>query len=190
MNRKVSHYNNPRMSEAELIKSCISGNSLAQKQLYEKYNRKMMGVCLRYAGDYDEAKDILQDGFIKLFEKLGTFSGTGSFEGWMRRIFVNTSLDYHRRTKQERQMLDIDDVGFFLSVKELITDEMAAEDLMKILQRIPVGYRTVFNLFAIEGYSHKEISEMLGITESTSKSQYSRAREFLKNILEKQGISR
>ena len=168
------------MSEADLIKACISGNPLAQKQLYEKYSRKMMGVCLRYAGNYDEAKDILQDGFIKLFEKLDTFSGTGSFEGWMRRIFVNTSLDYYRRSKQERQMLDIDDVGFFLSVKELVTDEIAAEDLMKILQSIPAGYRTVFNLFAIEGYSHKEIGEMLGITESTSKSQYSRARDFLK----------
>lgn len=178
------------MSEADLIKACISGNPLAQKQLYEKYSRKMMGVCLRYAGDYDEAKDILQDGFIKLFEKLNTFSGTGSFEGWMRRIFVNTSLDYFRKNKQEKQMLDIDDVGFFLSVKELITDEIAAEDLMKMLQRIPAGYRTVFNLFAIEGYSHKEIGEMLGITESTSKSQYSRAREFLKNILEKQGLNR
>lgn len=176
------------MSEAELIKECIAGKSLAQKQLYQTYSRKMMGVCLRYAGNYDEAKDVLQEGFIKLFEKLGTFSGTGSFEGWMRRIFVNTALDAYRKNKQERQLLDIDDVGYFLSVKELVTDEMAAEDLMKVLQKIPVGYRTVFNMFAIEGYSHKEIGEMLGITESTSKSQYSRARDFLKNILEKQGI--
>jgi RNA polymerase sigma-70 factor (ECF subfamily) len=101
---------------------------------------------------------------------------------------VNTALDAYRKNKQERQLLDIDDVGYFLSVKELVTDEMAAEDLMKILQKIPIGYRTVFNMFAIEGYSHKEIGEMLGITESTSKSQYSRARDFLKNILEKQGI--
>ena len=147
-----------------------------------------MGVCLRYTGNYDEAKDVLQDGFIKLFEKLGTFNGTGSFEGWMRRIFVNTALDAYRKNKQERQLLDIDDVVYFLSVKELVTDKMAAEDLMKILQKIPVGYRTVFNMFAIEGYSHKEIGELLGITESTSKSQYSRARDFLKNILEKQGI--
>jgi RNA polymerase sigma-70 factor (ECF subfamily) len=143
---------------------------------------------MRYAGNYDEAKDVLQDGFIKLFEKLKTFSGTGSFEGWMRRIFVNTALDAYRKNKQERQLLDIDDVSYFLSVKELVTDEMAAEDLMKILQKIPAGYRTVFNMFAIEGYSHKEIGDMLGITESTSKSQYSRARDFLKNILEKQGI--
>lgn len=176
------------MSEAELIKECIAGKPLAQKQLYQTYNRKMMGVCLRYTGNYNEAKDVLQDGFIKLFEKLGTFNGTGSFEGWMRRIFVNTALDAYRKNKQERQLLDIDDLGYFLSVKELVTDEMAAEDLMKILQKIPLGYRTVFNLFAIEGYSHKEIGEMLGITESTSKSQYSRARDFLKNILEKQGI--
>jgi RNA polymerase sigma-70 factor (ECF subfamily) len=176
------------MSEAELIKECIAGNPLAQKQLYQTYSRKMMGVCMRYAGNYDEAKDVLQDGFIKLFEKLKTFSGTGSFEGWMRRIFVNTALDAYRKNKQERQLLDIDDVSYFLSVKELVTDEMAAEDLMKILQKIPAGYRTVFNMFAIEGYSHKEIGDMLGITESTSKSQYSRARDFLKNILEKQGI--
>jgi RNA polymerase sigma-70 factor (ECF subfamily) len=176
------------MSEAELIKESIAGNSLAQKQLYQIYSRKMMGVCLRYTSNYDEANDVLQDGFIKLFEKLGTYSGTGSFEGWMRRIFVNTALDAYRKNKQERQLLDIDDVGYFLSVKELVTDEMAAEDLMKILQKIPIGYRTVFNMFAIEGYSHKEIGEMLGITESTSKSQYSRARDFLKNILEKQGI--
>jgi len=177
------------MSETELIKECIAGKPLAQKQLYQQYSRKMMGVCLRYAGSYDEAKDILQDGFIKLFEKLGSYSGTGSFEGWMRRIFVNTALDAYRRNKQERQLLDIDDVGYFLSVKELVTDEMAAEDLMKILQKIPAGYRAVFNLFAIEGYSHKEIGEMLGITESTSKSQYSRARDFLKNILETQKLT-
>lgn len=178
------------MSDEALIQSCKQGNPLAQKQLYEKYSRKMMGVCLRYAGNRDEAQDILQDGFIKLFEKLETFSGTGSFEGWMRRIFVNTALDHLRRNKQERNLLDIDDVGFFLSVKELVTDEIAAEDLMKILQSIPIGYRTVFNLFAIEGYSHKEIGDMLGITESTSKSQYSRARDFLKNILEKQGMNK
>lgn len=177
------------MSEAELIKQCIAGKPLAQKQLYEQYSRKMMGVCMRYAGNYDEAKDVLQDGFIKLFEKLSTYSGTGSFEGWMRRIFVNTALDAYRKNKQERALLDIDDVGYYLSVKELVTDEMAAEDLMKILQTIPTGYRAVFNMFAIEGYSHKEIGEMLGITESTSKSQYSRARDFLKNILEKQKLT-
>lgn len=177
------------MQEDELIKQSIEGNSLAQKQLYDKYSRKMMGVCLRYASSTDEAQDVLQDGFIKLFEKLESYSGTGSFEGWMRRIFVNTALDAYRKNKQERQTLDIDDVGYFLSVKELITDKIAAEDLMKVLQKIPAGYRTVFNLYAIEGYSHKEIGEMLEISESTSKSQYSRAREFLKKIIETQNLA-
>lgn len=177
------------MLEDELIKQCIAGNPLSQKQLYEKYSRKMMGVCMRYAENYEEAQDVLQDGFIKLFEKLDSYSGSGSFEGWMRRLFVNTALDAYRKNKQERQTLDIDDVGYFLSEKELVTDKIAAEDLLKILQKIPTGYRAVFNMYAIEGYSHKEIGEMLGISESTSKSQYSRAREFLRNIIETQNLA-
>lgn len=176
------------MTDEELIKACIEGNTNAQKRLYDHFSRKMMGVCLRYSGDYEEAQDILQEGFIKVFDKLDTFNGKGSFEGWIRRIFVNTALDAYRKNKQNRHTQDIDEVGYAISSSEDIVSDMSAEDLLKILQKIPPGYQVVFNLYVIEGYSHKEIAEQLGISESTSKSQFSRARAYLMNILVKQDM--
>ncbi|HAA00502.1 MAG TPA: RNA polymerase [Flavobacteriales bacterium] len=176
------------MTDEQLIKECLSGRPSAQKTLYERFSRKMMGVCIRYSSSYEEAQDVLQDGFVKVFEKLGTYSGNGSFEGWVRRIMVNTALDSWRKNKQEREMQDIDEVGYGLSSGEDIVSNITAEDLLAILQTIPSGYRMVFNLYVIEGYSHKEIGEMLNITESTSKSQFSRARSYLMNILQKQNM--
>lgn len=176
------------MTDEQLIKECLSGRPSAQKTLYERFSRKMMGVCIRYSSSYEEAQDVLQDGFVKVFEKLGTYSGNGSFEGWVRRIMVNTALDSWRKNKQEREMQDIDEVGYGLSSGEDIVSNITAEDLLAILQTIPSGYRMVFNLYVIEGYSHKEIGEMLNITESTSKSQFSRARSYLLNILQKQNM--
>lgn len=176
------------MTDEQLIKECLSGRPSAQKTLYERFSRKMMGVCIRYSSSYEEAQDVLQDGFVKVFEKLGTYSGNGSFEGWVRRIMVNTALDSWRKNKQEREMQDIEEVGYGLSSGEDIVSNITAEDLLAILQTIPSGYRMVFNLYVIEGYSHKEIGEMLNITESTSKSQFSRARSYLMNILQKQNM--
>jgi RNA polymerase sigma-70 factor (ECF subfamily) len=174
------------MTETEIISACLRGDSVAQARLYNTYARKMMGVCLRYAANRDEAQDILQDGFIKVFEKLGTFQGQGSFEGWIRRIIVNTALDQYRKNKQRGPETDIDEIGWSIDSGSDTAATIHAGELLKILQKIPAGYRVVFNLFVIEGYSHKEIAEQLGVTENTSKTQFMRARAYLKNILETQ----
>lgn len=174
------------MTDEQLVRDCVAGNKVAQRTFYDKFASKMMGVCLRYAGSRDEAQDVLQDGFIKIFNKLPDFENKGSLEGWVRRIMVNTALDQYRKNK--KFLSDVDDVGFMLEKKDFIVETMNADDLLKTIQSIPEGYRVVFNLFAIEGYSHKEIADRLGVTESTSKSQFSRARKLLRDILEKNNI--
>ena len=168
-----------------MIEGCISGNPRAQKQLYDKFSGKMMGVCLRYCSNTDEAEDALQEGFVKVFTKISEFKRDGSFEGWIRRIMVNTALDLLRKNKKHTFNASIDDVNVHLSDGETALNQLAAEDLLMLLSKLPTGYRVVFNMFAIEGFSHKEIAEHLGVTESTSKSQYSRARAFLKESLER-----
>jgi RNA polymerase sigma factor (sigma-70 family) len=173
------------MDEAAMIEGCISGNPRAQKQLYDKFSGKMMGVCLRYCSNMDEAEDALQEGFVKVFTKISEFKRDGSFEGWIRRIMVNTSLDLLRKSKKHAFNASIDDVNVNLTDGETALNQLAAEDLLMLLSKLPAGYRVVFNMFAIEGFSHKEIAEHLGVTESTSKSQYSRARAFLKESLER-----
>jgi RNA polymerase sigma-70 factor (ECF subfamily) len=174
------------MTDEQLIDGCKARNPLAQRNLYEKYSRKMMAVCMRYADSREEAQDILQDGFVKVFEKIGTFQGQGSFDGWIRRIFVNTALDSIRRNRENRLLADIDDVGYSLDSGVSVDASINAEELMGILQKIPAGYRVVFNMFAIEGYSHKEIADQLGVSESTSKTQFLRAKAFLIKVLQKQ----
>ncbi|NOQ72308.1 MAG: sigma-70 family RNA polymerase sigma factor [Crocinitomix sp.] len=171
------------MTEEQLVKECISGNAVAHKKFYDLFARKMMGVCLRYSSNPDEAQDVLQDGFIKVFSKLPKFVNKGSLEGWVRRIMVNTALDQYRKNKKYQKDVEIDAVSFKLEQKDFIIETINANDLLKIIQTIPKGYRVVFNLFAIEGYSHKEIAEQLGVTESTSKSQYSRAKKMLRKLL-------
>jgi len=176
------------MTEESLIKKCASGNSLAQKTFYEKFAGKMMGVCLRYAKDYEEAQDIMQDAFIKIFGKLANYEKKGSLEGWVRRIVVNTALDSYRKNKKHQQNVGVDSVDYLLENKTFIIEELNANDLLAVIKTIPAGYQMVFNLFAIEGYSHREIAEKLNITESTSKSQYSRARKLLREILVEKNI--
>ena len=173
------------MTEDELIEGCLNNDSLAQKKLFNKYAPKMLGVCMRYNNNSAEAEDALQEGLIKVFQNLHSFSGSGSFEGWIRRIIVNTCLDSIRKNKNIKMHTPIDDVAYSLKSEQFILEGMAARDLIKILNKIPTGYRTVFNLYAIEGYSHKEIANELGITESTSKSQLSRARMVLRDIIKK-----
>ncbi|MDR2118381.1 MAG: sigma-70 family RNA polymerase sigma factor [Tannerellaceae bacterium] len=167
------------MNEQQLIDGCRRGNRLAQKTLYDAYSRKMMGVCLRYVNDRETARDLLQDGFVKVFGALDTYSGTGSFEGWMRKIFVNCALEYLRRSDVLRESVELDHTGELSGQEYSVIAEMSARELMDMVQELPSGFRTIFNLFAIEGFSHKEIGEMLSITESTSRSQYTRAKQVL-----------
>ena len=177
--------------EKQLIEGCKRGDRKAQKELYEMYSRKMMGVCLRYIGDRETARDLLQDGFIKVFTSIESYSGNGSFEGWIRKIFVNCALEYLRKSDVLREAvgfdLSIDQIGF----DDLIISEISASELLKLVQDLPNSLRAVFNLFAIEGYSHKEVAKMMDISESTSRSQYVRAKQLLQSrINELYGLER
>lgn len=178
------------MDDSALVKKCLKGDSRAQRALFEKFAPKMLGVCMRYAKNTQQAEDVLQDGFVKVFTKLSNYSGNGSLEGWIRRIIVNTALDEIRRNVKFQSNVNVDDVDYKLELDSHIVEGLAAEDLMKVVNDLPDGYRIVFNMFAIEGYSHKEIAMQLNISENTSKSQYSRARAYLKNKLEELGIER
>ena len=171
------------MTDEKLVTGCISKNPSAQKLLFERFSRKMMGVCLRYADRGEEAEDMLQNGFIRVFDKIETFRGSGSLEGWIRKIVVNESLTYLRKNKAMRLNVDIDDAKYMIPGNSHVGENMNEKDLLKMIQQLPIGFRTVFNMYAIEGYSHKEIAEQLGISEGTSKSQYSRARAHLQNML-------
>lgn len=162
-----------------LLAACKKGERQAQKALYESYAAKMMAVCMRYAHSTFEAEDMLQNGFVKIFGSIATFEGAGSFEGWMRRIMVNTAIEAYRKNKRSVETIAIDmvyDQGSFMAD----IGNLEAKDLMKLVQSLPNGYQMVFNLYAIEGYSHAEIAEQLGISEGASKSQLSRARSWLK----------
>ena len=138
-----------------------------------------MGVCLRYVDDRETARDLLQDGFVKVFTGLDSYAGSGSFEGWMRRIFVNCALEYLRRSDVLREATDLENTAELIHPDSSAISDLSAAELMQLVSELPTGFRTVFNMFAIEGYSHKEIGEMLGITESTSRSQYTRAKQLL-----------
>lgn len=167
------------MTEKQLIEGCRKGERLAQKELYDTYSRKMMGVCLRYVNDRETARDLLQDGFVKVFTGMDSYTGLGSFEGWLRKIFVNCALEYLRKSDVLREAADLDNSVELVNPDSSVISEMSAAELMELVQQLPAGFRTVFNLFAIEGYSHKEIGEMLDITESTSRSQFTRAKQLL-----------
>ncbi len=153
-----------------------------QYELYQRFAPKMYGVCLRYAGNAEEAEDILQEGFIKVFNKISSFRSEGSFEGWIRRIFVNTAIEHFRKktylqpiTENEENTVE----GKYLSV----LDELAEKDIIQLVQQLSPGYRTVFNMYVVEGYTHKQIAEQLGISEGTSKSQLSRAKLILQDLV-------
>jgi RNA polymerase sigma-70 factor (ECF subfamily) len=146
----------------------------------------MFGICLRYSNSYEEAKDILQDGFVKVFTKMGQFGFQGSFEGWMKRIFVNTALEHYRSQKNHLFHEDVE-VAYGIAHHDHTLDKISQKEILGLIQALPAGYRNVLNLYIIEGFSHAEIAEMLGINEGTSKSQLSRARVILQQaILKKQ----
>lgn len=171
--------------EQRLIAGCIDKEPWAQKQVYELYAPAMLTVCVRYVTDRETARDILQDGFMKVFTKIHTFSGTGSFPGWIRRIFVTTALEYLRRNDALKQSESIDEYNYTIEDVDIsVLDKIAASDLMTCISKLPVGYRTVFNLYAIEGYSHLEIANTLNISENTSRSQFMRARKILQKTVQ------
>ncbi|MEO5562412.1 MAG: RNA polymerase sigma factor [Chitinophagaceae bacterium] len=180
----MNQQSNQNITESDLISGCIEGNRRMQEQLYSRFSPRMYAVCLRYAGTSEEAQDILQEGFIKIFKKLGTFRGEGSFEGWIRRIFVNTAIEHFRRKKYMSPVTEKEEntmEGNYLSV----LDNLAERDIMDLVQQLSPGYRTVFNLYVVEGYTHKEIGDILGISEGTSKSQLSRAKVILQEMVKK-----
>ena len=176
------------MTEKELIKRCCKKDPRAQQELYEKYAPKLYGVCLRYACNKEIAQDLMHDGFITVFSKISSFRGEGSFEGWLRRIFVNTALGYLRKTDIVGHAAEIETAGQFGSAEATAVEQMTEAELLRCIAKLPDGYRAVLNLFAIEGYSHKEIAAMLNISEGTSRSQYLRAKVFLQRLLQKEEI--
>lgn len=166
----------------QLIKDCQLGKRKAQEMLYQLFAAKMLGICMRYATDKMEAEDMLQNGFIKVFNKLDDYRGEGSFEGWVRRIMVHSSIEYYRKHHKMMQLVEMD-LGKEQSANAVAASSLEAKDLLAMIQMLPPGYKVVFNLYAIEGYSHKEIGEMLNISEGASKSQLSRARTILKEMI-------
>ena len=173
------------MSDEELVKGCLRQDGVAQRALFDRFAQPMMAVCMRYAGNPMEAQDMLQEGFVKVFEKLGQFRGDGPLGGWVRRIMVNEALIYLRKHQRHRNIAAIDEENDDAPVDASVLDSLGAEMLIKLIAALPAGYRTVFNLYAVEGYSHKEIAEHLGITESTSKTQFHKAKQQLRMQLEK-----
>ena len=166
----------------QLIDGCKKNNRESQKKMYDLLSSKMFGVCLRYVKDREIAEDLLQEGFVKIFTNIEKFRGEGSFEGWARRIFVNTAIEAYRKSTKMYPIVNLESAEHFEG--ELVyNDTLELEDLMKLIHGLSPGYRTVFNLYVIEGYSHKEIAELLQISEGTSKSQLARARYLSQDLI-------
>ena len=166
------------MTEAELVRGCIEEKRSFQEALFNRYAPKMLSVCRRYARHELEAEDLLQDAFVRIFDKLGTFRGDGSLEGWIRRIVVHISIRNYRKSSFKNEQFGYDHLPEE-PIEEEALSRLNAEELLKMISELPDGYRMVFNMFAIEGYSHAEIAEMIGCGESTSRSQLAKARKML-----------
>ncbi|MFY8127698.1 MAG: RNA polymerase sigma factor [Chitinophagaceae bacterium] len=176
------------MTEALLINACLQKNMLAQRELYNLYSPKMLGICYRYAYCREDAEDMLQEGFVKIFNQLSTFENRGSFEGWMKRVIVNTCINFLKRNKKFNENLSLDAAYHVEYKEESVVSKLQGKQIIECIRLLPIGYRTILNLNAIEGYSHKEIASLLEIEESTSRSQLTRAKIVLENILIKRGI--
>jgi RNA polymerase sigma-70 factor (ECF subfamily) len=170
----------------QLVPACRKGDRKAQKRLFDALAPKMMALCLRYTGDRPTAEDVLQDGFITLFSRLDSYSGAGSFEGWARRIFVNTALMHLRKTDALKLSDDIEEARKLFTEEATPVQKMGYRELMALIERLPADARTVFNMYVIEGYSHKEIAEALGFNEATSRSKLQRARIRLQEMIKEQ----
>jgi RNA polymerase sigma-70 factor (ECF subfamily) len=173
------------MTDEQLVQKCNLQDPAAQRELYEKFSRKMFGVCLRYGNSKESAEDLLQEGFVKVFTKLSSFKNEGSLEGWIRRVIVNTALDHLRQQKISWSNSEIQEDAL---VTEQDFGSVDQKELLKLIQKLPDGYRTVFNLFVLEDYTHKEIAELLGINEGTSKSNLAKAKMNLQRILNEKFI--
>jgi len=174
---RAPNYRNP-LNEHELIRGCLRGSAQCQRDLYERFAGKMYAVCLRYARTREDAADILQEGFLKVFSKMGQFQFQGSFEGWVRRVMVNTALRAYQKQRYEFEQTGYERLPE-LPVEPDAVALLSESELLNVVQKLPDGYRAVFNLVAIEGYSHAEAANLLGIQESTSRSQLTKARRHL-----------
>lgn len=170
-------------SDEQIIAGCRAGDRKYQELLYQRFASKMFTVCMRYAAESNSAQDLLQEGFVKIFKNIDKFRGEGSFEGWIRRIFVNTCLEFVRKKANMYVVQDTETVKVEYQDENAL-QKLMKEDLMEMIQSLSTGYRTIFNLYVIEGYSHKEIAELLNVTEGTSKSQLARARYLLQKKVE------
>ena len=175
-------------TEEKILKGCLNENAKAQEALYRLFSPTMFGICLRYGSDYHTAEDILQDGFVKVFKSIHKFKNTGSLEGWIRRIFVNTAIEYYRKKSRSFRFTPLDVVAE-KSVEDHKLLEIEKEELLGLIQQLPDGYRLVFNLYIIEGFSHQEIAEKLNINLGTSKSQLARAKKYLRKLILSQQVS-
>jgi RNA polymerase sigma-70 factor (ECF subfamily) len=176
------------MTEKEIIQGCLENKASAQEKLYELYSRRMMAVCLRYTRSRVEAEDVFHEAFVKVFKNIHTWQG-GSFEGWMRRIFVNTSINHYHQNSKFFDHVDSSYAESTLSTPDNAIAMLSNQELLELIDRLPDGYKLVFNLYVVEGYNHLEIAEMLGIAEGSSKSQLSKAKAYLKKLIESRLIS-
>ena len=174
------------MNEENIIKLCKDGDRKAQKMLFDAYAGKMMTLCRRYATDENEAKDLLQEGFINVYQNIRGFRSEGSFEGWMRSVFIHTAIRYKKKFKHHFENIETTEpVNLMQSSYNEATDQMTNEEIIRVINQLPEGYKMVFNLSVFEGLNHKEISSLLNIEESTSRSQLHKAKNHLKKILVK-----
>jgi RNA polymerase sigma factor (sigma-70 family) len=176
------------MTEIEIINGCLKNEPSAQERLYSLYSRRMMAVCLRYTHSRFEAEDIFHEAFVKVFANIHSWKG-GSFEGWMRRIFVNTAINHYHQNRKYFDHVDSSHAETMLSSNDNVIGEMSTQELMAIVNAMPDGYKLIFNLYVVEGYNHGEIAEMLNIAEGSSKSQLSKAKGYLKKLIEDRLIS-
>ena len=176
------------MTEEAILSGCLHNDAVAQRELYGRYSPKMLSVCYRFAHNREDAEDMLQDGFIKVFSQIQTFQIKGAFEGWIRRIMVHTCINHLKKNKKFNESVDIIHATGVQVREESVPSIVQAKQVVECIRLLPLGYRTVLNLYAIEGYSHKEIAEMLDVEESTSRSQYTRAKQMLEDILIRKNI--
>ena len=189
MNRmKVINRKKLPVTEQELVEACKNNDRIAQRLLYDRYSPAMFGVCLRYVKTREEAEDVLIEAFFKVLTNIGQYHGLGSFEGWIRRIVVNEALMFLRRRHNFNMTVEISAIDPPATPSRVV-DELAAQDILKLLDQLPTGYRTVFNLYVLEGYKHREIAEILKISINTSKSQLILAKKRLQDLLEQAGYS-
>lgn len=176
------------MTDYHLINGCLQKEPLAQRTLFNTYGPKMLGVCYRFAQNKEDAEDMLQESFIKVYQQIHSFQSKGSFEGWIRKIVVHTCINILKKHKKFKETIEVDYAGGLMAKEESIASLLQSKQIIESIRLLPMGYRTVLNLYAIEGYSHKEVGELLEIGESTSRSQYTRAKSMLETILIKRRI--